>query len=48
MKHPQSHIEVPSQRALSWQAAWICVGLAAITFAVFGQTTGFGFRQLRQ
>jgi protein O-mannosyl-transferase len=30
-------------RTQRWQVAGFCLGLAAITFAVFGQTAGFGF-----
>ncbi len=42
-RHPRSNIEGPSPRALGWQVAGLCLGLAAITLAVFGQTAGFGF-----
>jgi Tfp pilus assembly protein PilF len=34
---------MPPQRALRWRVAVLCLTLAAITFAVFGQTAGFGF-----
>jgi protein O-mannosyl-transferase len=33
----------PTKKNPRWQAAAICLGLAAITFAVFGQTLGHGF-----
>jgi tetratricopeptide (TPR) repeat protein len=33
-----SNIEMPSPRALRWRAPAVCLALAAITFAVFGQT----------
>jgi len=34
---------MPSQSALRWRAPAVCLVLAAITFAVFGQTAGFSF-----
>ena len=39
----QPNIEMPSQSALRWRAPAVCLVLAAITFAVFGQTAGFSF-----
>src|SRR6516164_2523131 len=32
-----------SKRALRWRVAGVCLGLAAITFAVFGQTLQYQF-----
>jgi tetratricopeptide (TPR) repeat protein len=42
----QSSLEIPigaGRRDQRWQVAVLCLALAAITFAVFGQTAGFGF-----
>jgi Tfp pilus assembly protein PilF len=42
----QSPLEVPAgagRRDQRWRVAVLCLALAAITFAVFGQTAGFGF-----
>jgi tetratricopeptide (TPR) repeat protein len=42
----QSPLEVPiaaGRRDQRWRVAVLCLVLAAITFAVFGQTMGFGF-----
>jgi tetratricopeptide (TPR) repeat protein len=42
----QSPLEVPvgaGRRDQRWQVPAVCLVLAAITFAVFGQTAGFGF-----
>jgi tetratricopeptide (TPR) repeat protein len=38
-----SNIEMPSQNALRWRAPAVCLVLAAITFAVFGQTLRYEF-----
>jgi protein O-mannosyl-transferase len=38
-----SSIEMSSRRALRWRAPAVCLVLAAITFAVFGQTLAHGF-----
>jgi protein O-mannosyl-transferase len=42
----QSSLKVPAdagRREQRWRVAAVCLVLAAITFAVFGQTAGFGF-----
>jgi len=42
----QPPLKAPSgagRRDQHWQVPAVCLGLAAITFAVFGQTAGFGF-----
>jgi tetratricopeptide (TPR) repeat protein len=42
----QSPLEVPigaGRRDQRWRVPAVCLALAAITFAVFGQTAGFGF-----
>ncbi len=41
--HKLSNKGKPSQRILSWRVAGICLGLAAITLIVFGQSLRFEF-----
>jgi len=46
MNGQQSALEVPAgagRRDQCWRVPAVCLALAAITFAVFGQTAGFGF-----
>jgi protein O-mannosyl-transferase len=42
-KQQMPKVAKPSQPVVRWRVPAVCLMLAAITFAVFGQTVGFGF-----